>query len=163
MKVKMKLFTDTTKKDFVKEFKDLQYFNDFKSSRLDNNVRSITYSILHDNANVYTKPVTEYGVKRSYSSKNITRDSKSKNRDNTIQKTSRNNHLALVGNDLINLNMTPSKQKKLVKWMDSGVPITSGEKKLVKGLFLFDKLSVSQYQLLDEIQRKVSRRVKLVK
>jgi len=158
MKLKAKITLTTTKgrKDFLKEFKDLDSFNNYKENQLNTNTLHIKYSLLFENQNTYTPIKTEYSSDRSKRNK----VSKSHN-DNILQENSRNNQLALLGNKLINLTITPSIIRKFNKFMDNK-PVTNNEKKIIKSLMIFDKLSVSQYQLLKDTEQKVNKR-KLIK
>ena len=156
MKAKIMLLSNSNKREFTKEFKDLSAFHRYKQGVLDTNCRYIKYSLLLDGSTKFTKPKVEYGnlnKRKQQSRRNNTLDNK-------IQKSSRNNQLALVGNDLINLNMTPSKQRSLVKWMDNK-PVTNSEKNLIKSMFSYDKISVAQYNVIEDIKAKVNRRIKL--
>lgn len=85
---------------------------------------------------------------------------KANKNDNLVQQNSRNNNIALLNNKLISLSMTPAKQKSLMKFMETE-PVTNQEKKIIKGLLSFKTLSVNQYELIQNIKLKVSRRVKL--
>lgn len=154
MKLKARITLTTTKgrKDFLKEFKDLYSFNNYKQNQLNTNTLHIKYSLLFENKNIYTPTKIEYNSDRS----KINKVSKSYN-DNMLQQNSRNNNIALLGNKLINLNITPSIIRKFNKFMDNK-PVTNNEKKIIKSLMIFDKLSVSQYQLLKDIEERVNKR-----
>jgi len=158
MKLKAKITLTTTKgrKDLLKEFKDLDSFNNYKQSQLNTNTLHIKYSLLFENQKIYTPIKIEYNSNRSKRNK----ISKSYN-DNRLQENSRNNQLALLGNKLINLNITPSIIRKFNTFMDNK-PVTNNEKKIIKSLMIFDKLSISQYQLLKDIEQRVNKR-KLIK
>jgi hypothetical protein len=158
MKLKARITLTTTKgrKDFLKEFKDLDSFNNYKENHLNQNTLHIKYSLLFENQKIYTPTKTEYNSDR-YKRNKV---SKSYN-DNRLQENSRNNQLALLGNKLINLNITPSIIRKFNKFIDNK-PVTNNEKKIIKSLMIFDKLSVGQYQLLKDIEEKVNKR-KLIK
>jgi hypothetical protein len=154
MKLKARITLTTTKgrKDFLKEFKDLDSFNNYKQNQLNTNTLHIKYSLLFENKKIYTPTKIEYNSDRS----KINKISKSYN-ENRLQQNSRNNQLALLGNKLINLNITPSIIRKFNKFMDNK-PVTNEEKKIIKSLMIFDKLSVSQYQLLKDIEQRVNKR-----
>lgn len=158
MKLKAKITLTTTKgrKDLLKEFKDLGSFNNYKENQLNTNTLHIKYSLLFENQKIYTPIKTEYNSNRFKRNK----ISESYN-DNILQENSRNNQLALLGNKLINLSITPSIIRKFNKFMDNK-PVTNNEKKIIKSLMIFDKLSVGQYQLLKDIEQKVNKR-KLIK
>ena len=158
MKAKMVLTTNNSRKEFIKEFRDLEHFNNYKQSRLEDKVRSIKYSLLHDNSKMYTHSVTEYGVDRGLSSNNTKKDTRT---ENLIQRTSRQNQLALLGNNLVNLNITPSIIKRLKKFMDNK-PVTLKESKTIKSMLIQDKFTIAQYNLLKDIEERVNRRVPLI-
>ena len=154
--IKAKIKTITGKRsEYVKEFDNIESFNNYKEALLDGNCTYFKYQLLLDGANLYTESKTEYG------NSNRNKVSKSKSVDNTAQKNSRNNQLALSGNKMINLNMTPARQRSLMKWILSGVPITKTEISFIKSMFCFDKISVSQYSAIETIKSKVSRRVRV--
>ena len=157
MKAKILILTGTSKKQFIKNFKSLDDFYNYKDSRLDNNVNYIKYSLLLDGETKYTFPKKEYSKNRIKEKTKFTISNKYNN--NKSQKNSRNNQLALVGNDLINLNMTPIRQRNLVKFMEQK-PVTDREKNIIKSMFANDKLSISQYNLIREIQETANRRVR---
>lgn len=157
MKAKILILTGTSKKQFIKNFKSLDDFYNYKDSRLDNNVNYIKYSLLLDGETKYTLPKKEYSKNRIKEKTKFTISNKYNN--NKSQKNSRNNQLALVGNDLINLNMTPIRQRNLVKFMEQK-PVTDREKNIIKSMFANDKLSISQYNLIREIQETANRRVR---
>jgi len=154
MKLKAKITLTTTKgrKDLLKEFKDLDSFNNYKQSQLNTNTLHIKYSLLFENQKIYTPIKIEYNSNRSKRNK----ISESYN-DNRLQENSRNNQLALLGNKLINLSITPSIIRKFNTFMDNK-PVTNNEKKIIKSLMIFDKLSISQYQLLKDIEQRVNKR-----
>ena len=158
MKLKARITLTTTKgrKDLLKEFKDIDSFNNYKENHLEKNTLHIKYSLLFENQKIYTPIKIEYNSNRSKRNK----ISKSYN-DNRLQENSRNNQLALLGNKLINLNITPSIIRKFNTFMDNK-PVTNNEKKIIKSLMIFDKLSISQYQLLKDIEQRVNKR-KLIK
>ena len=150
--------TNSKKKQYVKEFKDLDTFNKFKDSRLSGRCTYFKYQLRKDGEQTYSLPKTEYANRdKKFTNSKSKRETKL---DNNIQKHSRNNQLALDGNDLINLNMTPAKQRSLVKFMETK-PVTNSEKKLIKSCFAFDKISVNQYKIIEDIKAKANRRVKL--
>ena len=153
MKAKILFFTGTKKFDFIKEFNSIDDFNNYKDAKLDGNVTYIKYSLLLDGAIQYTMPKTEYSKNRVVSNNKV----KPKNTDNTSQKNSRNNQLALVGNDLINLNMTTAKSDRLIRFMNEK-PLTQREKNIIKGILSVDKLSIKQYDLIKDIENTVSGR-----
>ncbi len=157
MKAKILILTGTSKKQFIKNFKSLDDFYNYKDSRLDNNVNYIKYSLLLDGETKYTLPKKEYSKNRIKEKTKFTISNKYDK--NKSQKNSRNNQLALVGNDLINLNMTPIRQRNLVKFMEQK-PVTDREKNIIKSMFANDKLSISQYNLIREIQETANRRVR---
>ena len=154
MKLKAKITLTTTKgrKDLLKEFKDLDSFNNYKQSQLNTNTLHIKYSLLFENQKIYTPIKIEYNSNRSKRNK----ISESYN-DNRLQENSRNNQLALLGNKLINLSITPSIIRKFNTFMDNK-PVTNNEKKIIKSLMIFDKLSISQYELLKDIEQRVNKR-----
>ena len=154
MKLKAKITLTTTKgrKDFLKEFKDLDSFNNYKENQLNTNTLHIKYSLLFENQKIYTPTKIEYNSDRSKRSKAPKLRS-----DNKVQENSRNNNLALLGNKLINLNVTPSIIRKFNKFMDNK-PVTNNEKKIIKSLMIFDKLSISQYELLKDIEQRVNKK-----
>jgi len=158
MKLKARITLTTTKgrKDLLKEFKDIDSFNNYKENHLEKNTLHIKYSLLFENQKIYTPIKIEYNSNRFKRNK----ISKSYN-DNRLQENSRNNQLALLGNKLINLNITPSIIRKFNTFMDNK-PVTNNEKKIIKSLMIFDKLSISQYQLLKDIEQRVNKR-KLIK
>jgi len=158
MKLKAKITLTTTKgrKDLLKEFKDIDSFNNYKENHLEKNTLHIKYSLLFENQKIYTPIKTEYNSNRF----KVNKISKSYN-DNRLQENSRNNQLALLGNKLINLSITPSIIRKFNTFMDNK-PVTNNEKKIIKSLMIFDKLSISQYQLLKDIEQRVNKR-KLIK
>lgn len=158
MKLKARITLTTTKGrvDLLKEFKDLDSFNNYKQNQLNTNTLHFKYSLLFENQKIYTPYKTEYSSDRSKKSKVY----KYYN-DNRIQENSRNNQLALLGNKLINLTITPSIIRKFNKFMDNK-PVTNEEKKIIKSLIIYDKLSVNQYQLLKDIEQRVNKR-KLIK
>jgi len=158
MKLKAKITLTTTKgrKDLLKEFKDLDSFNNYKQSQLNTNTLHIKYSLLFENQKIYTPIKIEYNSNRSKRNK----ISESYN-DNRLQENSRNNQLALLGNKLINLSITPSIIRKFNTFIDNK-PVTNNEKKIIKSLMIFDKLSISQYELLKDIEQRVNKR-KLIK
>lgn len=158
--VKMLVQTASRQKKFNKEFSSINAFNEYKSHRLECNWKFVKYSIREENQVMYSLPVFEYGANKLIESKPIS-DTKMSASDNQQQRSSRNSQLALIGNELINLNMTPAKQRSLVKWIESGVPITSKEVKTIKSLFNWSKITIGQYNLIEDIKSRVNRRVKL--
>tara|TARA_R110000765_G_scaffold9561_2_gene29783 strand:+ start:252 stop:740 length:489 start_codon:yes stop_codon:yes gene_type:complete len=158
--VKMLVQTASHQKKFNKEFKSINAFNEYKSNRLECNWKFVKYSIREESQVMYSLPVFEYGANKLIESK-LNLDTKMYTSDNQQQQSSRNSQLALIGNKLINLNMTPAKQRSLVKWIESGVPITSKEVKTIKSLFNWSKITVGQYNLIEDIKLDVSRRKKV--
>jgi hypothetical protein len=160
MKLKARITLTTTKgrKDFLKEFKDLDAFNNYKENQLGTNTLHIKYSLLFENQKIYTPIKTEYGINRDISSKKRKKTDKF---ENLVQQRSRQNQLALLGNKLINLTITPSIIRKFNKFMDNK-PVTNEEKKIIKSLMIFDKLSVNQYNLLKDIEERVNKRKPLL-
>lgn len=154
IKVKITLVTSSRRKEFFKEFKDIEFFNKYKNLQLNNNCNYLKYSFIKNNK--FTESKTEFGnlEKENIKEKNI-------EFKNTPQKNSRENQLALIGNKLINLNITNAKQKSLVKFMEIN-PFTEKEKNIIKSMFLFSKLSVDQYLFIEDIKKKSKRRVKLL-
>ena len=161
--LKILLQTNTNKSEFVKEYKSIDSFNEWKQTRLKTNCKYIKYSVKEQGEIMYSKPFTEYGTNRNTTkfSTNKAGYFKPNTSDSYAQKQSRNNHLALSGNDLVNLSMTPQKHKKLMKWINSNVPITPYEIKTIKSMFKYDKLTLGQYNFIKQIQDTVSRRVKV--
>jgi len=162
---KILLQTNNNKSEFVSEYKSIDAFNKWKSTRLLTNCKYIKYSMKEKGEFMYSKPVTEYGTNRNKTINLETKKTINSIRkniiNNQIQKKSRNNHIALVGNDLINLSMTPQKQSKLMKWIDSGVPITSNEVRKIKSIMCSKKLTLGQYAFIKQIKDTVSKRVKV--
>lgn len=156
LKAKITLITTKGRKDLLKEFKDLDSFNNYKENHLEKNTLYIKYSLLFENQKIYTPIKIEYNSNRFKRNK----ISKSYN-DNRLQENSRNNQLALLDNKLINLSITPSIIRKFNTFMDNK-PVTNNEKKIIKSLMIFDKLSISQYELLKDIEQRVNKR-KLIK
>lgn len=158
--VKMLVQTASRQKKFNKEFKSIESFNDYKSTKLECNWKFVKYSIKEKGQLMYSLPVFEYGSNNlvEYKAKSSTQKRAGANQ---LQRASRKNDVALSGNKLINLNMTPSKQRSLVKWIESGVPITNNEIKTIKSLFSWDKITIGQYKLIEDIKSKVIRRVKI--
>ena len=150
--------TNNKKKDYIKEFKDLDTFNNFKESRFNNGVTYLKYQLRKDGEQFYSSAKTEYANRNKKTKERG--QTQTTNLENKIQRDSRNNQLALDGNDLINLNMTPAKQRSLVKFMETK-PVTNSEKKLIKSCFAFDKISVTQYKIIEDIKAKANRRIKL--
>jgi len=162
IKVKIKLVNKHNRKfNTVKEFISEDKFNEWVDNKINTTVLRMSYSILREGSLTYD------GYKNVYSKLNTIKSIKSNKyesvNENVVQKNSRLNQLALKGNNLINLNFTPSKQKRLVKWISSGVPITKKEIKMIKSMFAYSKLSVSQYNLIQDIEDRVNRRTKLVR
>lgn len=153
IKAKIAMMTNNSKKEFIKEFNNISSFNDYKDSRLSGNTSYFKYQLMYQGEIMYGPVKTEYSNVKHY----IKQD---KVVDNTAQKKSRNNQLAVQGNKLINLNMTPSRQRALVKWMNKS-PLTTSEIKFVKSMFAFDKISIAQYNSIEELKNKVSRRVRI--
>ena len=158
MKAKILLMTNNSRKEFIKEFRDLEHFNNYKQSRLEGEVRFIKYSLLHDNSKMYEHSVTEYSVNRGSVLDRVKKDTRT---ENLIQRTSRQNQLALLGNKLINLNITPSIIKRLKKFMDNK-PVTLKECKIIKSMLIQDKFTIAQYNLLKDIEERVDRRLPLI-
>jgi hypothetical protein len=156
MKAKILLITKTKKFDFIKEFKSIDDFNDYKDIKMSNTAKYIKYSLLLGGATQYTLPKTEYSKNRLSSNVSKFKEREQKV-DNTVQKNSRNSQLALSGNNLINLSMTPAKSNKLIRFMNEK-PLTQKEKKIIKSLLTVDKLSINQYDLIKDIENTVSRR-----
>lgn len=154
--IKAKIKTMTSKRlEYIKEFDNIESFNNYKEALLDSNCIYFKYQLLLGGANLYTESKTEYG------NGNRKRVSKSKGVDNAVQKNSRNNQLALSGNKLINLNMTPAKQRSLMKFINSSLPITQSEIRFIKSMFTFDKISIAQYNSIENLKLKVNRRVRI--
>lgn len=155
---KITQMTNSKKKNYLKQFKDLYTFNNYKKKLLETNCTYFKYQLRKDGEQFYSSAKTEYANKD-----NKAKDCKQRqtsNLENKIQKNSRNNQLALNGNDLINLNMTPAKQRSLVKFMNTK-PVTNSEKNIIKSCFAFDKLSVNQYNIIEDIKSRANRRFKL--
>lgn len=161
--LKILLQTNTNKSEFIKEYKSIDSFNEWKQTRLESNCKYIKYSVKEQGEIMYSKSFTEYGTNRNTTVTNNKgkRIVKATTIDNYAQKQSRNNHLALSGNDLVNLSMTPQKHKKLMKWINSGVPITDTEVSKIKSIMCSIKLTLPQYNFIKQIQDTVSRRVKV--
>jgi len=158
VKARIKLTTTRGRVEFLKEFKDIDSFNNYKEGQLNTHTLHIKYSLLFENEKMYTPAKTEYNPDRSLRKVKI---NKVNDMTNLIQSKSRNNNIALLGNKLISLSITPSIIRKFNKFMDNK-PVTNTEKKTIKSLMLFEKLSISQYQLLKDIEERVNRR-KLIK
>jgi hypothetical protein len=158
LKARIALTTTKGRKDLLKEFKDLDEFNNYKGNQLNTNTLHIKYSLLFENQKIYTPTKTEYGINRDINCKKRKTTDKF---ENLAQQRSRQNQLALLGNKLINLNITPSIIRKFNKFMDNK-PVTDEEKKIIKSLMIFDKLSVSQYNLLKDIEERVNKRKPLL-
>ena len=154
IKAKITIMTSKSKKEFTKDFNNIDSFNNYKEICLSTNTSYFKYQLMYEGTNIYTKQKTEYGNIKDYIKQE-------RPVDNTAQKNSRNNQLALKGNKLINLNMTPSRQKSLMKWVNSGIPITQGEIRVIKSMFSFDKISIAQYNSIEDLKLKVSRRVRI--
>ena len=153
--VKLTIQTETKQNRLNKQFESIDKFNEYKKLRLETGCKFIKYSIKLKGSLMYSESVFEYGNNRKS-------EQRQKNsNDNIAQRKSRNNNIALSGNKLINLNMTPARQKKLVKWFNSGVPITPREINIIKGMLSYDKISIKQYYLIEDIKSSVSRRVKV--
>ena len=144
--------------NWVKTFNSLDSFNKYKESKLEH-CTLIKYSLRNDNEKMYSSLITEYGVERTASSR-VQRDTYKNATVNSIQKDSLNNHLAVKGNKIISLVMTSAKVKSLSKLIDTA-PLTSKEVSILKSMFSMSKLSASQYELIENIKHKASRRVKL--
>ena len=162
IKVKIQLVNkDNRKFNVTKEFISEDKFNEWVDNKINTTVLRMSYSILREGSLTYD------GYKNVYSKSNTRKSIKSNNYESTnkniVQKNSRLNQLALKGNNLINLNFTPAKQKRLVSWIESGVPITKKEIKMIKSMFAYSKLSISQYNLIQDIEDRVNRRIKLVR
>ena len=154
IKAKITMMTTKSRKEFTKEFNSIDSFENYKENKLSGNTSYFKYQLMHEGTNIYTKSKTEYGNNKDYIKQE-------RPVDNTVQKNSRNNQLAIKGNKIINLNMTPSRQRSLMKWINSGVPVTSNEIKFIKSMFAFDKISISQYEAINNLKEKVSRRVRI--
>jgi hypothetical protein len=154
IKAKITMMTTKSRKEFIKEFNSIDSFEKYKENKLSGNTSYFKYQLMKEGTNVYTTAKVEYGNNNYY----IKQD---RSIDNSMQKNSRNSQLAIKGNKIINLNMTPSRQRSLMKWINSGVPITSNEIKFIKSMFAFDKISIAQYEAINNLKEKVSRRVKI--
>ena len=150
MKVKIITISNSSKKEFIKEFLNKEQFENYKEICLNTNINYIKYSIFE---NGYYKPY----IKEFSKNRNIDKDVNKSFNKNTLQKNSRNNQLALLGNKLINLNITPSIIRKFNKFMNDK-PVSIEEKKIIKSLLINDKISVSQYELLKQIETRVNKR-----
>lgn len=162
IEVKLTVQTETKQNRLNKQFESIDKFNEYKKQRLDTGCKFIKYSIKLKGSLTYSESVFEYGNNRISDRRTSKEEQRQKNtNDNITQRNSRNNNIALSGNKLINLNMTPARQKKLVKWFNSGVPITPREVNIIKSMFSYDKISIRQYYLIEDIKNAVSRRVKI--
>ena len=160
--VKLTIQTEAKQNRLNKQFESIDKFNEYKKLRLETGCKFIKYSIKLKGSLMYSESVFEYGNNRKSERLTTKSEQRQKNsNDNITQRKSRNNNIALSGNKLINLNMTPSRQKKLVKWFNSGVPITPREINIIKGMFSYDKISIRQYDLIEDIKNTVNRRVKV--
>jgi len=150
--VKLTIQTETKQNKLNKQFESIDKFNEYKKQRLETGCKFIKYSIKLKGSLMYSESVFEYGNNRNLERLTTKLEQRQKNS---------NNNIALSGNKLINLNMTPARQKKLVKWFNSGVPITPREINIIKGMFSYDKISIRQYNLIEDIKNTVNRRVKV--
>jgi hypothetical protein len=157
IKVKITLQTETKQKRLNIDFESIDEFNKYKKQRLETGCKFIKYSIKQEGRLMYSESVFEYGISRDKAKQR----SLSHN-DNIVQRNSRNNNIALAGNKLINLNMTPARQRKLVKWFESEAPITTREINIIKSMFSCSKISTRQYNLIENIKLDVSRRKKVL-
>ena len=161
------LQTHTHQSKFIKNFTSIDTFNDWKVKRLESSCKYIKYSIKHKGEAMYGTDITEYGKDRDGDSKDAKAGIEAKKKkwanatSNIVQTLSRNNNIALRDNDLISLSMTPPKQRRLMKWINSDIPITPKEISIIKSLFLYKRLSLSQYNLIKDIETCVSRRVRM--
>ena len=157
---KILLQTSDKHTNWVKRFNTQQDFNAFKALKLES-CDFIKYSIKDDNSTTYSKIKTEYGKSRKFSTR--TDGDRYKNiisNENKVQKGSRNNQLALKGDKIISLSMTPARVRSLSKLIDTA-PLTTKEVSILKSMFTVSKLSMAQYKLIEDIKHRASRRVKL--
>ncbi len=160
--VKITVQTEINQNRLNKQFESIDKFNEYKKQRLETGCKFIKYSIKLKGSLMYSESVFEYGINRKSERLTTKAEQRQKNtNDNITQRESRNNNIALSGNKLISLNMTPARQKKLVKWFNSGVPITPREINIIKSMFSYDKISIRQYYLIEDIKSTVNRRVKI--
>ena len=66
-----------------------------------------------------------------------------------------------IDSDLKGVTRKLTKYNQKSKFPNSGVPITPREINIIKGMFSYDKISIRQYKLIEDIKSTVSRRVKL--
>ena len=154
LQAKILLFNPNSKKDFFKDFKNLEEFNKYKEEKLLNNIY-IKYQIKFKEDLIYYESKIEYSKNKDSILK---KDKYNKSQQNKIQRNSRQNNIALVGNDLVNLSTS---NLKINSFLNSNLPITNEEIRILKSMTSYKTLTVTQYNLVKDIKEKVKRRKKV--
>ena len=154
LQAKILLFNPNSKKDFFKDFKNLEEFNKYKEEKLLNNIY-IKYQIKFKEDLIYSESKIEYSKNKDNILK---KDKYNKSQQNKIQRNSRQNNIALVGNDLVNLSTS---NLKINSFLNSNLPITNEEIRILKSMTSYKTLTVTQYNLVKDIKEKVKRRKKV--
>jgi len=154
LQAKILLFNPNSKKDFFKDFKNLEEFNKYKEEKLLNNIY-IKYQIKFKEDLIYSESKIEYSKNKDSILK---KDKYNKSQQNKIQRNSRQNNIALVGNDLVNLSTS---NLKINSFLNSNLPITNEEIRILKSMTSYKTLTVTQYNLVKDIKEKVKRRKKV--
>ena len=104
---------------------------------------------------IYSESKIEYSKNKDSILK---KDKYNKSQQNKIQRNSRQNNIALVGNDLVNLSTS---NLKINSFLNSNLPITNEEIRILKSMTSYKTLTVTQYNLVKDIKEKVKRRKKV--
>jgi len=150
---KIRTISNNSRKEFVKKFTSMDSFLKYKKDIMSDNVNKIEWQYKKESDVMFS-------LKESDSVDSKTLKTRGKGKDNQAQKMSRNNSLAVKSDGtMINLNVK-GRLNMLNKMLESS-PLTSFERKFILGIQLNKKLSVSQYEMLEDIIAKSKRRVKV--